>query len=704
MTQDLPESITDRGWVSPGIFRLYQYGVNFGGPIIKDKLWFLGSYGIQDIHSRQITGTEDATWLLSGYAKVNFQLGNTSGEFHLSHDTKMKWGRTWLGAGSQDATSYWDQDGPGWVYIGQLQQVLGNLMLNARVGYTDGGFQLMPQEGVEELDEDGHMVGLDLTNSGWFYFSGGTPYWYITNRNTINLSLDGNYFAENVLGGDHEIRFGVDYYHGDTTTTTLWPNQRWFYNSDIGLPAEEVWFYSDGIFDVGFDRYSFYLSDTVTWGKLTVSLGFRYDKETGSHNAVTAKGLTLQETGEPIFAGWIPPLEAPAVDIDAAYEVISPRLSLTYDITGDGKNVVKATLARYGSQSGNYISAWTWTVGSREVDVAWNDANSNGVPDIGEWSEDPADWYYWTFNEDDPYSITSRNTYASDLNSPLLDEISVGFEKALGEDLAFSITGFYKKRHDVIWYRGQLASGLETIDNWYPAYDYTLSDGSVRTIYHRTERPGGGQMSNHGADYYDSYLAAVLTISKKFSNKWMMDASFIYSDWKAHRPMDEYHSYNANLNPTNQSYYDGGVVAPESGGSGLTGIFVNSRWAVKVNGLYQLPWGINITGVFQAREGYVIPYYERVYVPGGVSWTSVYSGNSKMGDDRLPTFWMLNLGLEKSFKVSETTTATLFVDAYNITNNAITLKVEPNMLSSSYDQILRILNPGVFQFGVRVSF
>ena len=48
----------------------------------------------------------------------------------------------------------------------------------------------------------------------------------------------------------------------------------------------------------------------------------------------------------------------------------------------------------------------------------------------------------------------------------------------------------------------------------------------------------------------------------------------------------------------------------------------------------------------------------------------------KFGDDRLPTFWMLNLGLEKTFKVSDTVGVTLFVDGYSydtfyVNNNTI---------------------------------
>ena len=81
-----------------------------------------------------------------------------------------------------------------------------------------------------------------------------------------------------------------------------------------------------------------------------------------------------------------------------------------------------------------------------------------------------------------------------------------------------------------------------------------------------------------------------------------------------------------------------------------------------------------------------------------------YEPGKKLGDDRLPNFWMLSLGLEKTFKVSDTVTTTVFVDAYNVTNNVITLKVDTRLGRTNTDDITRVLNPGIFQFGVRVNF
>ncbi|MCK4993116.1 MAG: hypothetical protein KAS29_21610, partial [Bacteroidales bacterium] len=375
MTQTLPQNMIDNGLESPGIFRLYQYGINFGGPIVKDKVWFFGSWGIQDIHSKTIAQTEDSTWLVSGYGKLNFQLGNTAGDFTYTYDAKKKWGRAAYGAASQSTGSTWDQDGPGSVTNASLQHVMGNLMLNVKFAYTDGGFSLTPKAG--EL-VDGLLTGPDMVRySKPLFYLDGNMYYYGTDRNSTNISLSGNYFAEGVMGGDHEIRFGVDYYTADTETFRYFPNQRTLTQYDRGDPTsdKEIWWTTNGIEALGFKRTSFYLSDTATFGKLTATFGIRYDKEQGSHNETTVPGISFN--GTPIFTEYMGDLTISGRDIPAAFEVISPRLSFTYDISGNGKNVVKVSLARYGGQSGQTLTDHTWTAWNREIDVVWND-NGNG--------------------------------------------------------------------------------------------------------------------------------------------------------------------------------------------------------------------------------------------------------------------------------------------------------------------------------------
>ncbi|MEN8223042.1 MAG: carboxypeptidase regulatory-like domain-containing protein [Acidobacteriota bacterium] len=707
MSQDLPDYYVSRGWNSPGIQRLYQYGVNFGGPVVKDKLWFFGSYAIQDIHGRTLVGDEDATWLVSAYAKVNFQLGNTSGDFHFSHDAKKKWGRTVLSRAQQDEGSLFDQDGPGYVYSGSLQHVMGNLMLTAKFAYTDGGFSLDPR---------GADINSDNVNAGneWeFYLAPreykGALYHYKTDRNTLNFSLNGNYFAEGVMGGDHEIRFGVDYYQGTTTSQTLYPNQRiaFYLGEAYGGPGNPLpygaWLLPNGFYNADFTRTSFYASDTATFGKLTINLGVRYDKESGKLNGQLQQGFTWQEPGhamhnQPMFENVLGDLLVQAGDSPQVYQVISPRLSLTYDIGGDGKNVVKLSVARYGGQSGNSLTSRFMPY--REVDVAWfGDFNNDKMIN---YDEIQTGYYYWWNTDGIDYSTGwIKHQTDADFNSPLLDELSVSFEKAFGDDIAIGVTGFYKKNHNLVNYISLFEDGTkESSANFY-ASTYTFDDGSTAPIYYRNSRPASyGYYTNFDGDTNYEYMALQFIFSKKYSEKWMLDASFTYADWKTNYNKADYGDGDL----TNFDYFNGGVRAPASGGSGLSGVYVNARWQFKLSGLYQLPWGLNATAVFQAREGYVLPFHERTYRGNGLGWTNIYPADEKFGDNRLPTFWMLSLGLEKTFKVSDTVTTTLFVDGYNITNNNTTLLVETNLTAANFNEPLRILNPGIFQFGVRVNF
>ena len=125
---------------------------------------------------------------------------------------------------------------------------------------------------------------------------------------------------------------------------------------------------------------------------------------------------------------------------------------------------------------------------------------------------------------------------------------------------------------------------------------------------------------------------------------------------------------------------------------------------VKFTGMYQLPWGLNLTSFFQAREGNPQPLRRTVYLNQGN--TALYRDGYKFGDERLPTFWMLNLGLEKNLKVSDTVTATLVVDWYNATNNQIEMKHNLNIGEDIPGEPMPTMwtNAGLFQFGVRVSF
>ena len=707
-SDNVPQALKDIGYTAAGVNKVFLYGANFGGPVIKEKFWFYGSYGIQDIDALQLNGTSDKTWLESGYARLDFQITPTT-RFNAfyEYDNKQKFGRTNQGSEVQAPETLWNQIGPGGLYKGELDQTFGNLYLNLKAIYTDGGFELVPVRGRPErnVTTGPYVTSLNFPSE----FHTGNTDDYGTDRNQFNISFSGNYFAEKVLGGNHEFKFGVDYVTSTVTTFDFYQGNLTlhFNGPDDRLPTGEwweAWLLRDYIINYEFTRYSAFLQDTATFGRLTLNLGLRYDHEISgvAQNTIPAS---------PWLPEFMPTLEVPKIQSPVAWKVFSPRLSLVYDITGDGKNLIKFSASRYGSQSGFGMAGFINPVGWTEVDVIWQDLNTDGVVTENElfglnWDDyslqdvnDPTFWlWYGGFNPEDPTSLNVRNEFSSTHKSPLLDELDLSYERAISGDFAGRIELIYKKSYRGTWDIGRNAAGdLQTQSNYYVSGVEPITGYN---IYGRTARFNASTLRTSYPNRYDEYKAVQIVLTKRLSSKWMMDTSFTLSDWKDHYKGDF-------IDPQNVEYYDGGVVAPGSGGSGLTGIYVNSKWQFKMSGLYQLPWGLNFSGTFVARQGYVVRTDVLVTRPGIGGGQSVFGspdGGGKFGDVRLPNFFMLALRLEKIFNIGARSYVAVSADAFNVTNSAVALKRQGRITASNFLQDQRILNPRLFRFGIRFNF
>ncbi len=339
-------------------------------------------------------------------------------------------------------------------------------------------------------------------------------------------------------------------------------------------------------------RYSFFVQDTMSFGKLTINLGLRYDYETS-----TVKDQVVPAS--PFLSNLLPALEIKNLDPGINWSVISPRLSLVYDVTGDGKNVFKFSFARYGSQEGFGLADHLNPMGWSGIGVAWDDLNGDGVVQNSELFGYDEEWnlvaptadtiiWAWGANVDNPTDTNPANKIDPDFNSPWLDEFTISFERELMTDFAARAEFFYKKGHSGIWDRAMLLDGtLETTDNY---YSEGTEPESGQTIWGRTRSYNYDYRTNY-PNRYTKYIAGQVVLTKRLSNNWMLDASATLSTWTRHYKNDY-------TDATNIPYYDGGVNDD-----------VNSRWQIKISGLYQTPLGINIAGVFRAREGYVLDNY-----------------------------------------------------------------------------------------------
>jgi hypothetical protein len=230
-------------------------------------------------------------------------------------------------------------------------------------------------------------------------------------------------------------------------------------------------------------------------------------------------------------------------------------------------------------------------------------------------------------------------------------------------------------------------------------------------------------------DYKNSYWGLDLVVTKRLSKRWMMDASLTLQGQWVDYGKGFYDSNQASYlvaqNPTNKWAMDKNTYAPFIGGaSGKINQYVFSRWLVKFSGFYQLPWDLNVSGTFMAREGNIIPEYFDIVdftAPNPDNRTVTILAN-KFGKLRLPTFYNINLRAEKMLMMGDFGKIYIFADLFNLLNSNIinrryardlgtynvysqtdpsknTYVAEPTNFMAN-----ECLNPRLARFGVRFLF
>jgi hypothetical protein len=682
------------------INRIKDYGFEAGGPIIKNKLWLWGAWGVQDIKMYTAAGTADDTLLDNINLKLNAQITpNTRAELLYFYGNKLKWGRG--AAITRPADTTWDQEGPTNLYKVELEHIFSDkFFATIKFGYVDMWFTLTPKGGIDT------PTTLSLDTGTW----GGSYYWYKTTRPSYHLNVTGNLFLEDVLGGSHEWKFGAEWRDANVTSQSSFGGNQlkltaeWWqpYWADYGLTPVSTNSFLVGLIqgtniDVHFNRYSFWLGDTFTTGRLTLNLGLRYDYRFLNYN----ESILAAQSAAPVL---LPAFTQPQENKFIKWSDLSPRIGFTYDLAGDGKTIIRGNAGIYYDQLGT----WNYGIFSgaywREVDFYWHDANEDfevqedelvGYPD--------PDWISYfsdAYNVDDP--TVSPNSYDPSLSSPKTIEAIVGFERELFPDFSVSANFIWRRLDNYTWDPINDVTSADftvekTVDN---QGNESLYDGNTYTMtYYELPytRPSGVFVTNR-PDYYQRFMGVEMTITKRLSNKWMMNAALNYSDHRQY-----YDSPAAYQDPTNIEFENGKIMAYESGGSGKVDIWANTRWQVKINGMYQLPLGFNVSGFLTVREGYVLPVRLEQYSKAD-NTESVYPYVKPFGSERLPTFWMADFRIEKVVPVGDYGSISIIADIFNLFNNNTVLGRETILNYSTAFQPLEIINPRVFRLGVRFRF
>jgi hypothetical protein len=217
---------------------------------------------------------------------------------------------------------------------------------------------------------------------------------------------------------------------------------------------------------------------------------------------------------------------------------------------------------------------------------------------------------------------------------------------------------------------------------------------------------GNGFTTTNIPDYATDYHGLELSLVKRLSNRWMARAAF---SWNNARELfgSAAGTYDTNGNPTptlSEPLKGGGQFAPQSGGSGSGSIYINAKWQINANAMYQAAYGIEVSGNVFGRQGYPYPLFRQ-------GTTAALGGDSSLqvlitpAIDylRYDSLWNTDLRAARSFKVNAVTFRGI-LDAFNVFNANTGLVRNNNIASPTFNALAQNLSPRIFRVGIVVGF
>jgi hypothetical protein len=169
--------------------------------------------------------------------------------------------------------------------------------------------------------------------------------------------------------------------------------------------------------------------------------------------------------------------------------------------------------------------------------------------------------------------------------------------------------------------------------------------------------------------------------------------------------------YDTNGNPTpttTEPLVDGGQFVPQAGASGLTS-YINAKWQVNANGLYQAPYGIDVSANVFGRQGYPFPLFRQSPSnnpnPGAMGADSGLQilVTPTMDYFRYDNLWDTDVRIARAFKLQKVTVRAIG-DLFNVFNANTVLVRNNNLGSTSFNAISQNLSPRIFRVGLVVGF
>jgi hypothetical protein len=687
--------------------QISDYGFDIGGPILKDKAWFYGSYSLQDVRLvRRAGALIDRTQLKNPDVKLNWQAtGKDMVSFLYFDGFKIKDGRspgtTGILFDAPTATFHQDNAYTSFPLHGLWKladdRVIGqNMFLSAKYAYFNTGFVLDPVGGLAQ------QAGRDFVLARSF----GSTSQGLNVRPQQIANVDLNNFLSG-FGGAHDITYGVGFRTTDAISGTLWPGNMilGIVNSPTDLQAQV---FRQGNGGNRANYLDFYVGDTISHNRATIDLGVRYDRQWG-------KALPSTTESNAAFPNTVPGFTFTGYDTPFTWNNISPRAGLTFALDEAKKTVARASYSRYAGQLNTGAVGFSnpsSTAGS--ATYRWNDLNNDHFAEANEVQLDQFISAAGGFNPAAPTAVKSANVIDPNLKAPITQSVVAGLERELMPNLALQVNYSYTRTSDLF---GNFANNITprigvSLSDYAPGAPLTgtLPNGqsySIPTFVPNAAKVtagGSGFLLTNVRGYSTDYNGLELSLVKRLSNRWMAHAGFSFNDAREHFA-NAASMIDVNGNPTRtvtEPLVDGGQFAPQSGGSGSGTIYINAKWQFNANALYQAPYGIEISGNVFGRQGYPFPMVRQQTLGNDARLQVLVTPD--IDTFRYPNLWNTDLRIAKQFTFLRQAKLRLIGDAFNVFNANTALVRVNNITADNFNTLAQNLSPRIFRVGLVVGF
>ncbi|MDR1990949.1 MAG: carboxypeptidase regulatory-like domain-containing protein [Acidobacteriaceae bacterium] len=721
---------------------VWDFNPSIGGPIVKDRLWFnytfrhngvnktvAGSYynassspfvyipdtsrpGIDDGHVR--SNAFRFAWQATSKDKVT-----------VYHDEQGKYRNHWgIAANIPPEASAIQVEPTDFVHVSKWQRTQGNkLMFEAGIAIFDAEYTELYQPGVTGSSALAWNPSVIQSSTVYNIFDSSSG----QNANAWNSPADHWSLLRTYGGsvsyvtGSHTMKFGSTLSQGKRNLTQIYTGDVTPITYNNGAPVSVTlrlpYSQNDGIkADTGM-----YAQDKWTIDRVTLNLGLRFDwfiGETLPEDVLAGRFNSALHF--PTCADGKNNPAAGCVGTVENWKDISPRVGFAWDVRGNGRTAVKASIARYvnGEAVGTSAAANPITsLGKTDV-RPWTDLDGNGSPFDASGNIQLNELGTSTTSANFGKGLPTTSTDPSVLNGWFKRGYNMEYTVSAQQQLADTLSvngGYYRRKFGNQTFTQNLTYGLSAYNNpiciTAPADPHLPNGGGYQVcgIYdlkpevfaaNPTSQSEVTSVNNFGG-ITDMYQGFDLNLDKRFGN-----GAFLRGGISANsRTFNNCNLLQAGPSSLSAGTALGTEIYPD--GSSYCNRHYAYRPDVKLLGSYRLPYGVTLSGTYQFSRGVqtggagpsvmanwavsnaiITPFLGHAWTGAASKTIALMNEGMNFGDQNLS---QLDLRLSKSVKVGKYRLRG-DVDLYNVSNSNWPYTLSSTFSNASNSQWLQPTN------------